>query len=280
MAGMVRHAARSRVERPALGLTMFGVTTPCVTAVRRALEDRGYRLPRLPRHRGRRPGHGGAGRGRADPRRPRHHDHRGGRSARRRGLPCGPDRFEPILEAGIPYVLSLGRSTWSTSGPWAPCPEPFRNRKLHVHNAQVTLMRTTPEENRAFARWIAAKLNHSVGPLTVLIPEKGVSGDRCARTAVPRTGSRRRLFNELERAVKQTVERRSTQTSSPHQRSRVCQGTRGRVPCPRQALACGSWGDVRALAKRAEPHPWRTRKKILDPQKTMARPPANVVFLK
>ncbi|MEY4568456.1 MAG: hypothetical protein RLY14_3426, partial [Planctomycetota bacterium] len=54
-------------------------------------------------------------------------------------------------------------------------PEKFRNRLLYKHNPQVTLMRTTPEENREIARWIAKKLNRSTSPLRLLIPEKGVS---------------------------------------------------------------------------------------------------------
>jgi uncharacterized protein (UPF0261 family) len=63
-------------------------------------------------------------------------------------LLCGPDRFEPILRARIPYVLSLGALDMVNFGSMASVPEPFRNRRLHVHDAHVTLMRTTPDENR------------------------------------------------------------------------------------------------------------------------------------
>ena len=54
-------------------------------------------------------------------------------------------------------------------------PETFRHRTLHVHNSQVTLMRTTAEENQRCAQWIAAKLCQARGPLVILLPEKGVS---------------------------------------------------------------------------------------------------------
>jgi uncharacterized protein (UPF0261 family) len=54
-------------------------------------------------------------------------------------------------------------------------PDQFRRRKLHVHNPQVTLMRTTPEECCRIGTWIAEKLNACEGPLRFLIPEKGVS---------------------------------------------------------------------------------------------------------
>jgi uncharacterized protein (UPF0261 family) len=54
-------------------------------------------------------------------------------------------------------------------------PAQFAERQLHVHNAQVTLMRTTADELRSIARFISSKLNAAKGPLTLLLPEKGVS---------------------------------------------------------------------------------------------------------
>jgi uncharacterized protein (UPF0261 family) len=54
-------------------------------------------------------------------------------------------------------------------------PEPFRKRKLHIHNSNVTLMRTTPEENRRCADWMALKLSRSLGPVRVLLPLGGIS---------------------------------------------------------------------------------------------------------
>ena len=58
-------------------------------------------------------------------------------------LACGSARFEAILEAEVPYVLSLGALDMVNFGAIDTVPERFRGRKLHVHNAQVTLMRTT-----------------------------------------------------------------------------------------------------------------------------------------
>ena len=58
-------------------------------------------------------------------------------------LACGPARFDAILEAKVPYVLSLGALDMVNFGAIETVPERFRGRKLHVHNAQVTLMRTT-----------------------------------------------------------------------------------------------------------------------------------------
>jgi uncharacterized protein (UPF0261 family) len=55
-------------------------------------------------------------------------------------------------------------------------PERFRGRTLHRHNPNVTLMRTTPEENQRIGRFIVDKLNRMEGPVRFLIPEGGVSG--------------------------------------------------------------------------------------------------------
>ena len=73
LAGMITHPpAVSATSKPALGLTMFGVTTPCVQAVTKQLSD-DVRLPGLPRHRRRRAEHGEAGRLGAAGRRDRRH---------------------------------------------------------------------------------------------------------------------------------------------------------------------------------------------------------------
>ena len=158
-----------------IGMTMFGVTTPCVTAVRQALEAVGFDC--LVFHA---TGTGGqameklveAGliQGVLDITTTEVADEIVGGI-----LPCGPERFEAILKARIPFVLSLGALDMVNFGPLATVPEPFRNRRLHVHNAQVTLMRTTPEENRLFARFIALKLNSGSAPFHILIPERGLS---------------------------------------------------------------------------------------------------------
>jgi uncharacterized protein (UPF0261 family) len=60
---------------------------------------------------------------------------------------------------------------------WAPgtVPEHYRDRLFYHHNPNVTLMRTTPDENAAMGRWIGEKLNACTGPVRLLIPEKGVS---------------------------------------------------------------------------------------------------------
>src|SRR4029077_19739098 len=120
-----------------VAMTMFGVTTPCVTAVREALDARGF--DPLVFHA---TGTGGqameklveAGliQGVLDITTTEVADEVVGGI-----LPAGPPRFEAILQAKVPYVLSLGALDMVIFGARASVPEPFRDRRLHVHNAQV-----------------------------------------------------------------------------------------------------------------------------------------------
>ena len=90
-------------------------------------------------------------------------------------LPAGPDRRACIARTQIPYVGSLGACDMVNF--WAPetVPDRYKNRHIYRHNANVTLMRTTPDENRAIGEWIGNKLNRCDGPVRFLIPERGVS---------------------------------------------------------------------------------------------------------
>ena len=175
IAGMVLYKPPQAEPRPIVGMTMFGVTTPCVTAVRTALESRGFDCLVF------------------------HATGTGGRTMEKlvesgmiKGVldvtttevadevvggvfPAGPKRFEAILRAGVPYVMSLGALDMVNFGAPETVPPQFRERRLHRHNSQVTLMRTTPDENRRCARWIARKLVHAESPVAVLIPARGVS---------------------------------------------------------------------------------------------------------
>ncbi len=208
IAGMAAYRTTSRQPRPALGMTMFGVTTPCVTAVRAALESRGYDCLVF------------------------HATGTGGRAMEQlvdsgliRGVlditttevadevvggvfPAGPDRFEKVLRRGVPVVLSLGALDMVNFGARDTVPEQFRNRRLHVHNAQVTLMRTNPEENRKIARWIAGKLNRSTAPLVVLIPEGGLSALDVPTGPFHDPAANAALFEELELQTHPTEARR------------------------------------------------------------------------
>ncbi|WP_197995402.1 Tm-1-like ATP-binding domain-containing protein [Gimesia algae] len=214
IAGMAIHSQEITEERPALGMTMFGVTTPCVDMVRENLEKKGF--DPLVFHA---TGTGGQAmeklvadgliRGVLDITTTEVADEVVGGI-----MPGGPQRFDTIIKCGIPYVLSLGALDMVNFGAPETVPERFADRQFLVHNPQVTLMRTTAEENRQFAKWIAAKINRSIAPVEMLIPEQGVSmldkqgepfydpeADQC-------------LFETLEQEIQQTDERRITRHAS------------------------------------------------------------------
>lgn len=208
IAGMVQHSLPSVTEKPTLGMTMFGVTTPCVDAVRKSLEGRGYdclvfhatgsgdrAMENLVRS--------GLIQGVIDVTTTAVADEVVGGV-----LACGPNRFDAILDARVPYVLSVGALDMVNFGAKETVPPQFAGRKLHVHNAQVTLMRTTPDENRQFAHWIADKLNRSTAPLTLLIPELGISSIDAVGQPFHDPAADAALFDELERVVQQTSQRK------------------------------------------------------------------------
>jgi uncharacterized protein (UPF0261 family) len=181
MAGaMPDHTRGDEIEpeaasRPLVAATMFGVTTPCVTVARERLEVLGYEV--LVFH-----ATGSGGRamealtrsgsidGVLDATTTELADEIGGGV-----LSAGPDRLEAAGAAAIPQVVSLGALDMINFGPIETVPEPFRSRVLHVHNASVTLMRTTAEENAALGRLIARKVNAAQGPVSVFFPTGGVS---------------------------------------------------------------------------------------------------------
>ena len=90
-------------------------------------------------------------------------------------LPCTDDRFGAVIRTKIPYVGSVGAVDMVNFGARETVPEKYAGRKFHVHNATVTLMRTTPNENSAIGTWIVERLNRMDGPVRFLLPLRGVS---------------------------------------------------------------------------------------------------------
>ena len=174
--GMVTlQPAGTRDEKPAIAATMFGVTTPCVTAARRALEQRGYEV--LVFHATGTGGQAmerliddGAFRAVLDMTTTELADEVVGGV-----MSAGPHRLEAAGRKGIPQLVCPGAIDMVNFGPEETVPVQFRSRNLYVHNPSVTLMRTTPEECAEIGRITALKLNSATGPVTVLIPLRGVS---------------------------------------------------------------------------------------------------------
>lgn len=176
VAGMVKgHCPVTGQTKPLVAATMYGVTTPCVMTAKAYLEEHGYEVLVF------------------------HASGIGGRSMEqliRTGVICGVldmtttewcdelmggvmpggrDRNEAAALAGIPQVVSVGAMDMVTFGARDSVPERYEHRNLRMHNPQLTIMRTTAEENRKIGLCLAEKLNMAKGETVLMLPLKGVS---------------------------------------------------------------------------------------------------------
>lgn len=207
IAGMVRtqHPADSAPARPLIAATMFGVTTPCVTAARAQLEAAGYDVVVF------------------------HATGTGGRAME--GLiadgyfagvldvtttewcdeivggvlTAGPARLSAAGRAGVPQVVSVGALDMVNFGGVETVPSGFRDRTLYRHNATVTLMRTTPEECRAIGTRIAAQLMAATGPTVLVLPLRGVSAIDAPGQPFHNPEANRALFDSLRDGIRPPV---------------------------------------------------------------------------
>ncbi len=175
LAGMIGFRQEADPSRlPAIGLTMFGVTTPCVQAVAKALQMRydclvfhatgtgGQSMEKL--------AESGMLEGVIDVTTTEVADFLMGGV-----MSAGEDRMGAMIRSRIPYVGSCGALDMVNFEGLDTVPEKYRDRNLYPHNPQVTLMRTTALENQSIGRFIAGKLNQMEGPVRFLLPTKGVS---------------------------------------------------------------------------------------------------------
>lgn len=193
-------------DRPLVGLTMFGVTTPCVQALRARLEQAGYEC--LVFH-----ATGTGGRvmesliddgffvGVCDVTTTEWADELVGGI-----LSAGETRLEAAGKRGLPQVVSVGALDMVNFGPMDTVPERFRTRLFHKHNPTVTLMRTTVEENRMLGAILAAKLNDACGPVRVYLPLRGLSALDAEGRPFHNPVARRALYESLEANLDRKVE--------------------------------------------------------------------------
>jgi uncharacterized protein (UPF0261 family) len=207
IAGMCGHkAAQPEASgRTLLGATMFGVTTPCVNRVKELVEQAGYELLVF------------------------HATGTGGQAMERlvtdgfiKGvldittteladelvggvLTAGPHRLEAAGNLGVPQVVSVGALDMVNFGAPETVPAKFAGRHFYPHNAAVTLMRTTPEENRQLGEILARKLNQAAGPVTLLLPLRGVSAIDAAGKAFHDAEADAALFEAIRRHVRRHV---------------------------------------------------------------------------
>jgi uncharacterized protein (UPF0261 family)/ABC-type branched-subunit amino acid transport system ATPase component len=215
LAGMVKARLDERAARqrdpgagiPAIGITMFGVTTPAVQKIAAELQDEFECLVF-------------------------HATGVGGRSMEKlvdsgqlAGVidltttevcdlmmggvfPATEDRFGAVIRSRVPYVGSVGALDMVNFGAPDTVPERYRQRKFRVHNPQVTLMRTTPEENERMGKWIGERLNQMDGPVRFFLPEGGVSELDAPGQPFWDPDADAALFRALERTVRETANRR------------------------------------------------------------------------
>ena len=88
---------------------------------------------------------------------------------------AGPDRGKAALKKGVPTILVPGNIDFLVTGPLDNALRLFPDRPFHVHNAAITVVRTTQEEIKILARTIAERCNEARGPISVLIPMAGFS---------------------------------------------------------------------------------------------------------
>ena len=205
MLGMVAKPASKTAAKPAVGLTMFGVTTPCVTAITAALPDHDCLVF--------------------------HATGTGGRTMEKLAdsglltgfiditttevadllcggiLPCTPDRFGAVARTGLPWLGSVGALDMVNFGPRDTVPAKFATRQFVVHNQNVTLMRTTVDENRSFGQWIGARLNQMQGNVRFLLPMGGLSALDAPGQPFHDPVADAALFDALEQTMRQTPQR-------------------------------------------------------------------------
>ena len=208
LAGMIMNMPKQEEQsRPAIGLSMFGVTTTCVQSVTRLLGDAydslvfhatgvgGQSMEKL--------ADSGLLAGIIDVTTTEIADELVGGV-----FSAGPERMDAIARTRIPYVGSCGALDMVNFGAIDTVPEKFKSRLLYKHNANVTLMRTTPEENTAMGEFIAAKLNAMEGPVRFLLPEGGVSALDAPGKLFWMPDANLALFAAIEKNFRPTINRK------------------------------------------------------------------------
>ena len=209
IAGMVkgrRDTPQTKADKPAIGITMFGVTTPLVQAVTKELESQYDCLVF-------------------------HATGTGGRSMEKllsSGMLDGvldltttevcdmvaggvfaadETRFDAAIESGQPFIGACGALDMVNFNAPETVPAKYQGRLFYEHNPQITLMRTTVEENVAMGRFIGEKLNRVNAPVRFFLPEGGVSLLDAPGMPFWDPAADKALFDTLEDTVRATANR-------------------------------------------------------------------------
>lgn len=129
-------------------------------------------------------------------------------------FPATEDRFGASIRAGLPYIGSCGALDMVNFHAPETVPGHYHGRRLYEHNPQITLMRTSAEENDRMGRWIGERLNRMNGPVRFFLPEGGVSALDAPGQAFWDPVADAALFRALEETVNVTSARQLIRT--PH----------------------------------------------------------------
>jgi uncharacterized protein (UPF0261 family) len=175
ISGMVETTPPQIGEKPLIAASMFGNTTKLVDQCRKLLEAQGYEV--LVFHA---TGTGGrimeslidAGyiNGVLDVTTTEWADELVGGM-----LTAGPTRLDAAAKRGVPQVIAPGCLDMVNFWARSTVPAKFADRQFYEWNPNVTLMRTTPEENTELGRILAEKANKSSAPVAFFLPLQGVS---------------------------------------------------------------------------------------------------------
>lgn len=119
-------------------------------------------------------------------------------------LSAGPTRLDAAAQTGTPQVVSVGALDMVNFGPKESVPSTFKDRQFYIHNPQVTLMRTTVDENRQLGRILAEKLNATRSPTALLLPLGGVSAIDAPDQPFEDLDARTALFDSIRAAIDQS----------------------------------------------------------------------------
>jgi uncharacterized protein (UPF0261 family) len=204
--GMVEVQPPAVADKPLIVASQFGNTTACVDQARRLLEQAGYEV--LVFH-----ATGVGGRtmesliesglvsGVLDITTTEWADELVGGV-----LTAGSTRLDAAAQRGVPAIIAPGCLDMVNFHAPESVPEKFKGRNFYLHNPQVTLMRTTPEECAQLGRIIAGKVNASTGPVTVLIPRRAISVISAAGQKFHDPVADQALFDALKSNLRPEIE--------------------------------------------------------------------------
>lgn len=198
-------AAKAEDGRKRIAMSMFGITTPCVSRVQKKLEENGYEVLIF------------------------HTTGMGGRIMEKSiregiihgvidvtlgeitsdifGLPggAGKDRLCAAGEMGIPQIIVPGALDVLNFMPPETMPSRYEGRISLMHNADLRVVRTNIEENRILGEMIAQRLNQSTGFTEVILPLKGLSSNDCQGMEFYSPEANHELFDAIRRNLKPNI---------------------------------------------------------------------------